>query len=163
MPVPASFNDITQDPHLENYIGWVWYEKEVLLPQRWLQDDLSTRVVLRFGSAHYYSIVVRCTGGCVCVSKSQLPIAVLLPFLLLRLPPNLNPAFWAHGSLLLQWVNGVQVVEHEGGHLPFEADISRIVQRSPGVPCRITVALNNTLTLHTLPPGTIQYMNDKTR
>uniref|UniRef100_A0A8C9EQ68 Glucuronidase beta n=1 Tax=Pavo cristatus TaxID=9049 RepID=A0A8C9EQ68_PAVCR len=118
MPVPASFNDITQDPHLENYIGWVWYEKEVLLPQRWLQDDLSTRVVLRFGSAHYYSIV---------------------------------------------WVNGVQVVEHEGGHLPFEADISRIVQRSPGVPCRITVALNNTLTLHTLPPGSIQYMNDKTR
>lgn len=71
--------------------------------------------------------------------------------------------FLAHGSLLLQWVNGVQVVEHEGGHLPFEADISRIVQRSPGVPCRITVALNNTLTLHTLPPGTIQYMNDKTR
>ncbi|XP_074969006.1 beta-glucuronidase [Phalacrocorax aristotelis] len=118
MPVPASFNDITQDPSLENYIGWVWYEKEVLLPPRWLQDDLNTRVVLRFGSAHYYSIV---------------------------------------------WVNGVQVVEHEGGHLPFEADISSVVQGSPGVPCRITVALNNTLTLHTLPPGSIQYMNDKTR
>lgn len=67
MPVPASFNDITQDPNLENYIGWVWYEKEVLLPQRWLQDNL--RVVLRFGSAHYYSVVVRCTGNCVCVSK----------------------------------------------------------------------------------------------
>ncbi|NXV73379.1 BGLR glucuronidase, partial [Atlantisia rogersi] len=118
MPVPASFNDITQDPSLENYIGWVWYEKEVLLPLRWLQDDLSTRVVLRFGSAHYYSIV---------------------------------------------WVNGVQVVKHEGGHLPFEADISSIVQGSPGIPCRITVALNNTLTPHTLPPGSIQYMDDKTR
>ncbi|XP_014808598.1 PREDICTED: beta-glucuronidase [Calidris pugnax] len=118
MPVPSSFNDITQDPSLENYIGWVWYEKEVLLPLRWLQDDLNTRVVLRFGSAHYYSIV---------------------------------------------WVNGVQVVEHEGGHLPFEADISSIVKGSPGIPCRITVALNNTLTPHTLPPGSIQYMNDKTR
>ncbi|KAM9526020.1 beta-glucuronidase [Guaruba guarouba] len=118
MPVPASFNDITQDPSLENYIGWVWYEKEVLLPLRWLQDDLNTRVVLRFGSAHYYSIV---------------------------------------------WVNGVQVVEHEGGHLPFEADISSIVQDSPGIPCRITVALNNTLTPHTLPPGSILYMNDTTR
>ncbi|NWX41566.1 BGLR glucuronidase, partial [Steatornis caripensis] len=118
MPVPASFNDITQDPSLENYIGWVWYEKEVLLPLRWLQDDLNTRVVLRFGSAHYYSVV---------------------------------------------WVNGVQVMEHEGGHLPFEADISSIVQGSPGIPCRITVALNNTLTPHTLPPGSIQYMNDKTR
>ncbi|XP_057263070.1 beta-glucuronidase [Pezoporus wallicus] len=118
MPVPASFNDITQDPSLENYIGWVWYEKEVLLPLRWLQDDLNTRVVLRFGSAHYYSIV---------------------------------------------WVNGVQVVEHEGGHLPFEADISSIIQDSPGIPCRITVALNNTLTPHTLPPGSILYMNDTTR
>uniref|UniRef100_A0A8B9TP04 Beta-glucuronidase n=1 Tax=Anas platyrhynchos TaxID=8839 RepID=A0A8B9TP04_ANAPL len=116
MPVPASFNDITQDPNLENYIGWVWYEKEVLLPQRWLQDSL--RVVLRFGSAHYYSVV---------------------------------------------WVNGVQVVEHEGGHLPFEADISSIVQSSPQIPCRITVALNNTLTPHTLPPGSIEYMNDRTR
>ncbi|XP_027522619.1 beta-glucuronidase [Corapipo altera] len=118
MPVPASFNDMTQDPSLENYIGWVWYEKEVLLPARWLQDSPSTRVVLRFGSAHYYSIV---------------------------------------------WVNGVQVVEHEGGHLPFEADISSIVQGSPGTLCRVTVALNNTLTPHTLPPGSIQYMTDKTR
>lgn len=72
MPVPASFNDITQDPNLENYIGWVWYEKEVLLPLRWLQDDLNTRVVLRFGSAHYYSIVVRCMGSCLCVSKIML-------------------------------------------------------------------------------------------
>ncbi|KFO74506.1 Beta-glucuronidase, partial [Cuculus canorus] len=118
MPVPASFNDITQDPSLENYIGWVWYEKEVLLPRRWLQDDVPTRVVLRFGSAHYYSIV---------------------------------------------WVNGVQVVEHEGGHLPFEADISSIARSSPEVPCRITVALNNTLTPYTLPPGSIQYMTDSTR
>uniref|UniRef100_A0A8C5X265 Beta-glucuronidase n=1 Tax=Malurus cyaneus samueli TaxID=2593467 RepID=A0A8C5X265_9PASS len=118
MPVPASFNDITQDPSLENYIGWVWYEKEVLLPLRWLQGDPAPRVVLRFGSAHYYSIV---------------------------------------------WVNGVQVVEHEGGHLPFEADISSVLQGSPGALCRITVALNNTLTPHTLPPGSIQYMTDKTR
>ncbi|XP_015501829.1 beta-glucuronidase isoform X2 [Parus major] len=118
MPVPASFNDITQDPSLENYIGWVWYEKEVLLPLRWLQGDPAPRVVLRFGSAHYYSIV---------------------------------------------WVNGVQVVEHEGGHLPFEADISSVVQGSPDTLCRITVALNNTLTPHTLPPGSIQYMTDKSR
>uniref|UniRef100_A0A8C5IZM7 Glucuronidase beta n=1 Tax=Junco hyemalis TaxID=40217 RepID=A0A8C5IZM7_JUNHY len=62
MPVPASFNDITQDPSLENYIGWVWYEKEVLLPLRWLRGQPAPRVVLRFGSAHYYSIVVRASG-----------------------------------------------------------------------------------------------------
>lgn len=62
MPVPASFNEITQDPHLRQYIGWVWYEKEVFLPARWLQSDPGTRVVLRIGSAHYYSIVVSVSG-----------------------------------------------------------------------------------------------------
>lgn len=117
MPVPASFNEITQDPHLRQYIGWVWYEKEVFLPARWLQSDPATRVVLRIGSAHYYSIV---------------------------------------------WVNGVQVTEHEGGHLPFEVEISRLLQDAAGEPCRITIAINNTLTPHTLPPGTIEYMKDET-
>ncbi|KAM7139497.1 beta-glucuronidase isoform 1-T2 [Macrochelys suwanniensis] len=118
MPVPASFNELTQDPNLRRYTGWVWYEKEVLLPRSWLLSALSTRVVLRVGSAHYYSIV---------------------------------------------WVNGVQVTEHEGGHLPFEADISRIVQGSSGALCRITIALNNTLTPQTLPPGSIQFMRDESK
>uniref|UniRef100_A0A8C0GZC7 Beta-glucuronidase n=1 Tax=Chelonoidis abingdonii TaxID=106734 RepID=A0A8C0GZC7_CHEAB len=118
MPVPASFNELTQDPNLRQYTGWVWYEKEVLLPRSWLLNALNTRVVLRVGSAHYYSIV---------------------------------------------WVNGVNVTEHEGGHLPFEADISRIVQDSPRALCRITIALNNTLTPQTLPPGSIQFMRDESK
>lgn len=58
MPVPASFNDITQDRRLREYVGWIWYEKEVLPPTRWLLGEPETRVVLRIGSAHYYSIVV---------------------------------------------------------------------------------------------------------
>ncbi|XP_058020476.1 beta-glucuronidase isoform X3 [Ahaetulla prasina] len=62
---------------------------------------------------------------------------------------------------LRQWVNGVEVTEHEGGHLPFEVEISEILHRSPKEPCRITMAINNTLTPHTLPPGTIQYMDDE--
>uniref|UniRef100_A0A3Q2W465 Glucuronidase, beta n=1 Tax=Haplochromis burtoni TaxID=8153 RepID=A0A3Q2W465_HAPBU len=61
------------------------------------------------------------------------------------------------------WVNGEKVTEHEGGHLPFEAEISSLIRRDPTKPCRITIAVNNTLTLETLPPGTIQYMNDRTR
>lgn len=117
MPVPASYNDITQDPTLRDFIGWVWYEREVTLPTRWITDE-GVRVVLRVGSAHYYSVV---------------------------------------------WVNGVKVTEHEGGHLPFEAEIGALLRKAPTVPCRITIAVNNTLTLHTLPPGTIQYMNDRTR
>ncbi|XP_023266243.1 beta-glucuronidase-like, partial [Seriola lalandi dorsalis] len=54
MPVPASYNDITQDPTLRDFIGWVWYEREVVVPARWVADE-GTRVVLRVGSAHYYS------------------------------------------------------------------------------------------------------------
>ncbi|XP_077360838.1 beta-glucuronidase [Festucalex cinctus] len=117
MPVPASFNDITQDPKLRDFIGWVWYEREVVVPSRWFTDE-GTRVVLRVGSAHYYSLV---------------------------------------------WVNGVKVAEHNGGHLPFEAEISGVIQEDPAIPCRITIAVNNTLTLETLPPGTIQYFNDPTK
>ncbi|KAM9788988.1 beta-glucuronidase [Neosynchiropus ocellatus] len=117
MPVPASYNDITQDPSLRDFIGWVWYEREVALPSRWTTDE-ETRLVLRVGSAHYYSMV---------------------------------------------WVNGVKVVEHEGGHLPFEAEIGSVLRKVPGTTCRITIAVNNTLTLQTLPPGTIQHYNDRTK
>ncbi|KAM4794632.1 beta-glucuronidase [Rhinophrynus dorsalis] len=115
MPVPASYNDITQDITLRDFIGWVWYEKEIWLPSRWIEDQSSPRVVLRVGSAHYFSIV---------------------------------------------WVNGVQVAQHEGGHLPFETNITSILKSSVGSTCRITIAVNNTLNLHTLPPGYIQYMQD---
>uniref|UniRef100_A0A8C7JCR4 Beta-glucuronidase n=1 Tax=Oncorhynchus kisutch TaxID=8019 RepID=A0A8C7JCR4_ONCKI len=117
MPVPASYNDITQDPQLRDFIGWVWYEREVLVPSRWVSDE-GTRVVLRVGSAHYYSVV---------------------------------------------WVNGIKMTEHEGGHLPFEAEIGDVLRKDPGVACRITIAVNNTLTLQTLPPGTIQHIDDPTR
>ncbi|XP_061819280.1 beta-glucuronidase [Nerophis lumbriciformis] len=117
MPVPSSFNDITQDPKLRDFIGWAWYEKEVVVPARWLTDE-GTRVVLRVGSAHYYSVV---------------------------------------------WVNGVKVTEHEGGHLPFEAEISGVLRDDTTRPCRITIAVNNTLTLETLPPGTIQHLTDPTK
>lgn len=57
MPVPASYNDITQDTALRDFVGWVWYDREVQVPIRWITDE-TTRMVLRVGSAHYYSIVV---------------------------------------------------------------------------------------------------------
>ncbi|KAM4620565.1 beta-glucuronidase isoform 1-T1 [Polymixia lowei] len=117
MPVPASYNDITQDPRLRDFIGWVWYDREVVVPARWVANE-GTRIVLRVGSAHYYSVV---------------------------------------------WVNGVKVMEHNGGHLPFEAEIGDFIRESPAAPCRITIAVNNTLTLETLPPGTIQHMDDTSK
>ncbi|XP_068457489.1 beta-glucuronidase [Clinocottus analis] len=117
MPVPASYNDITQDPKLRDFIGWVWYERETVVPTRWIADE-GTRIVLRVGSAHYYSVV---------------------------------------------WVNGVKVTEHKGGHLPFEAEIGDVLRKDPTQPCRITIAVNNTLSLDTLPPGSIKHMTDRTK
>lgn len=55
MPVPSSYNDITQDKALRDFIGWVWYDKEVYAPKTWKSDQI--RVVLRFESAHYNTIV----------------------------------------------------------------------------------------------------------
>lgn len=63
----------------------------------------------------------------------------------------------------LQWVNGVKVTVHNGGHLPFEAEIGSLLRSDPSMPCRITIAVNNTLTLETLPPGTIQHFSDVTK
>ncbi|XP_055514029.1 beta-glucuronidase [Leucoraja erinacea] len=118
MPVPASYNDITQDPNLKNFIGWVWYENEVWVPRCWISPEAGKRVVIYVGSAHYFAVV---------------------------------------------WVNGIQVAFHEGGHLPFEADITKIIQSSPSPQHRITIAVNNTLTPYTLPPGNIEYMTDTKR
>ncbi|XP_016046770.1 beta-glucuronidase isoform X2 [Erinaceus europaeus] len=117
MPVPSSFNDVGQDARLRGFVGWVWYERQAALPQRWTQDP-GTRVVLRVGSAHYHALV---------------------------------------------WVNGVHVAEHEGGHLPFEVDISKLVQSGPLSSCRITIAVNNTLTPNTLPPGIILHQSDTSK
>ncbi|ELU02997.1 hypothetical protein CAPTEDRAFT_85998, partial [Capitella teleta] len=51
------------------------------------------------------------------------------------------------------FVNGRQLTEHEGGHLPFEAVVNDFVNTN--VQNRVTVAVNNTLTPHTIPPGRV--------
>ena len=45
------------------------------------------------------------------------------------------------------------VAEHVGGYLPFEADLTGIVE--PGSAFRLTVAVDNRLTGETIPPGTV--------
>jgi beta-glucuronidase len=49
------------------------------------------------------------------------------------------------------WVGETQVMEHEGGYTPFEADITDVVK--PGAEVRITAVVSNILTWHTIPPG----------
>lgn len=100
MPVPSSYNDMTQDSRLRDFIGDVWYETEFYVPAGWQ----GKRVVLRFGSATH---------------KAQV------------------------------WVNGNCCMQHKGGYLPFEADISAYA--NIGGKNRLIVAVNNVLDWTTLP------------
>lgn len=50
-------------------------------------------------------------------------------------------------------MNGILAVNHTGGHLPFEVEITNLID-STGYNL-LTVALNNTLTKHTIPQGDI--------
>lgn len=51
------------------------------------------------------------------------------------------------------WVDGVEVTHHEGGYLPFEADLTQQVTHGQAV--RITIEVDNTLTFQTVPPGVV--------
>src|SRR5258708_11849622 len=48
------------------------------------------------------------------------------------------------------WVNGEEVVRHEGGHTPFSADISRVAGRRGNV---LVVRAEHPLADKTIPPG----------
>ncbi len=66
MPVPSSYNDITEDARLKRFVGWVWYERQAWVPKAWL--DGKKTIMLRVESAHYKSKVVSnsfaCMGAC---------------------------------------------------------------------------------------------------
>jgi len=46
MPVPASFNDVAEDTNVRDHIGWVWYERELVIPAHFFDQ----RIWLRFGA-----------------------------------------------------------------------------------------------------------------
>ena len=52
------------------------------------------------------------------------------------------------------WVDEHEVMSHEGGYTPFEADITEFV--TPGRPVRVTALVNNTLSFQSIPPGVIE-------
>jgi beta-glucuronidase len=52
------------------------------------------------------------------------------------------------------WVNDTEVVSHEGGYTPFEADLTDHVRAGDQI--RITVAVDNTLSFQSIPPGVVE-------
>ncbi|KAF6020000.1 GUSB [Bugula neritina] len=124
MPVPSSYNDITADGALRDFVGWVWYETDFYVSKDWFDGR---NIFLRFGSAHYNTIVTT----------------------------NLLFGINACRTFKLIFGEHSRVMRHSGGHLPFEAEVSKYFLH--GATNRLTVAVNNTLTPTTLPPGTITY------
>jgi beta-glucuronidase len=51
------------------------------------------------------------------------------------------------------WLDDVEVMHHEGGYTPFEADVTHLLQA--GKTHRLTVCVNNELHWHTIPPGRV--------
>jgi hypothetical protein len=56
MPVPASYNDITEDKAVRDHVGVAWYDRTFYVPQTW--NSTHTKVWLRFGGVHYAADVV---------------------------------------------------------------------------------------------------------
>ena len=54
IPVPSSYNDITTNKTIRDFIGWAWYDRTFFVDKAWSTQ----RVVLRIDSAHYNAIVV---------------------------------------------------------------------------------------------------------
>ncbi len=73
------------------------------------------------------------------------------------------PASWAGRRIVVRcdaathrgtvWVGNAEVADHIGGYTPFEADITDRAQG--GNRLRVTVRVNNELTMATIPPGVI--------
>ena len=53
MAVPSSYNDVGVTTDIRNHVGWVWYEREFIIPSMLSSE----RIVLRFGSATHIAKV----------------------------------------------------------------------------------------------------------
>ncbi|RSM09907.1 hypothetical protein CEP52_003847 [Fusarium oligoseptatum] len=59
------------------------------------------------------------------------------------------------------YINDQFLVEHIGGYTPFEADVTDLF--TPGQQFRLTVAVNNELDWHTIPPGRVETLENGKR
>jgi beta-glucuronidase len=83
----------------------------------------------------------------------------------------LVPAGWRGRRVMLRldaathrgtvWVGDELVADHTGGYTPFEVDVSARVEY--GEPVRVTVCVNNELSMNTIPPGRVEHRGDGTR
>lgn len=124
MPVPSAYNDITPLKRVRDHLGWVWYETYIVCPEtEWTHDDFY-REQTSSNSVH-----------------------------LLR--------FDSVNYETIVWLNGVKLGTHIGGHLPFSfkltnrdlCDSRNSNSIGPRKGNRLSIAVNNNLTVNTIPSG----------
>ncbi len=81
------------------------------------------------------------------------------------------PAGWAGQRIVLRfdaathratvWLDDIEIMSHEGGYTPFEADVTAHVR--PGQAHRLTIVVNNELHFNTIPPGRVVTLADGRR
>lgn len=81
------------------------------------------------------------------------------------------PAGWQGRRIVLRcdaathrgtvWIGDDLVSDHYGGYTPFEADVTD--RAGYGAPVRVTVCVNNELSMNTIPPGQVETRADGTR
>ena len=103
IPVPASFQDFYTDKDTREYVGDLWYEKDIFVPGEWE----GKYIFIRFSCATHRAQV---------------------------------------------FVNGVRITEHEGGFLPFCANVTEVVRYN--AVNKVVVKVNNELTVTNIPCGT---------
>ena len=64
IPVPASYNDLFVEEEYRDHIGWAWYERDFVIPERFFTQ----RIVLRFGSVTHEARVYL-NGGLIAEHK----------------------------------------------------------------------------------------------
>ena len=52
----CSYNDISTNATVRDYVGWAWYDREFYVPNSWVNTD-TQEVFVRFGSVHYHAKV----------------------------------------------------------------------------------------------------------
>ncbi|OTF80285.1 Beta-glucuronidase-like protein, partial [Euroglyphus maynei] len=67
--------------------------------------------------------------------------------------------FGSVNYMAVVWINGIHVMNHTGGHLPFQTDITNHLHTN-GKENHITVAVNNELSHNTIPQGSYKRKND---
>jgi len=81
------------------------------------------------------------------------------------------PRGWAGQRIVLRfdaathratvWLDDIEVMSHEGGYTPFEADVTALVR--PGQGHRLTICVNNELSFQSIPPGRVVTLVDGRR